>query len=70
MSMTAGIGSWTYAQFEGAVRLAKHKDGTDLCFFMPKFTETDFNAAALQNIYAFLKSKPIVDTPQRGTFCP
>ena len=40
MSMTAGIGSWTYQQFHDAVRLGKDKDGTQLCPFMTPFPET------------------------------
>jgi hypothetical protein len=70
MSMTAGIGSWTYQQFYDAVRSAKGKDGTDLCLLMTKFETKDVSDSGMQDLYAFLKSKPVVDTVNRGTYCP
>jgi cytochrome c553 len=68
MSMTAGIGSWTYQNFHDAVRLAKDKDGTDLCIFMSKFAEKDVSETGMQDLYAYLKSLPISDTKNEGTF--
>ena len=70
LSTTAGIGSWTYAQFHDAVRLAKDKDGTKLCAQMVAFEEKYASEQDIADIYAFLKSKPAVDTVQRGTYCP
>jgi cytochrome c553 len=70
MSMTAGIGSWTYAQFENAVRLGKAKDGTtQLCSLMTMFAEKDISEPSMLDLWAYLKSKPISDVPQKGSFC-
>ena len=70
LSTTAGIGSWTYAQFYNAVRNAKDKDGTDLCVFMSKFEPKDVSDCGAQDIYAFIKSKPVNNTVNKGTYCP
>lgn len=70
LSMTAGIGSWTYPQFHDAVRSAKGKDGMPLCQFMSAFTDKDVSESGMQDLYAFLKSKPINDTVNKGTYCP
>lgn len=68
MSMTAGIGSWTYQNFHDAVRLAKDKDGSDLCIFMSKFAEKDVSEAGMQDLWAYLKSLPISDVKNEGSF--
>jgi len=67
--MTAGIGSWTYQQFHDAVRSAKDKDGSDLCFFMVPFDATSVSESGMQDLWAFLKSKNN-DTVNKGTSCP
>lgn len=70
MSKTAGIGAWTYQQFHDAVRLAKDKDGTDLCVFMTKFPESEITEAGMQDLYAFIGSKPVSDVVNKGSYCP
>ncbi|HEY0466915.1 MAG TPA: cytochrome c [Polyangiaceae bacterium] len=70
MSMTAGIGTWTPLQFHDAVRLGKDKDGTMLCPFMTVFLTSDVDDAGIADIYAYLKTKPIVDVPNNGSYCP
>ncbi len=68
LSTTAGIGSWTYQQFHDAVRLAKRNDGTPLCVLMLSYNETDISEQGIADLYAFLKSQPINDTPQKGSY--
>jgi hypothetical protein len=70
MSMTAGIGSWTYAQFYQAGRNATNKDGRPLCVFMTPVKTTDASDCGVQDIYAYLKTKPNIDTVNFGTYCP
>ena len=70
MSVTAGIGAWTYQQFHDAVRLAKDTDGTDLCPLMQKFPETSISEAGMLDLYAFIKTKPISDVANEGTYKP
>jgi len=69
-SVAGGIGSWTYAQFHDAVRLAKDKDGADLCAFMVAVPEKDLSEQGIADVYAFLQSKPAVDVPNKGMYCP
>ena len=70
MSTTAGIGAWSYQQFHDAVRLAKGKDGVALCQFMTKFEESDISEAGMQDLHAYIKSLPISDVVNRGSYCP
>jgi len=44
--------------------------GTMLCVAMSRLGTGELNAEGLENIYAFLGSKPIVDRKNRGSFCP
>lgn len=69
-STNAGIGTWTYQQFHDAVRLTKAPDGSLLCVFMSRFAERDVSEQSLQDIYTFLRSRPIVDKVNRGRYCP
>ena len=68
-SMTAGIGSWTQAQFHDAVRSSKNKSGAALCFFMVSFMEKDVSEQGIADLYAFAKSKPAVETVNAGSYC-
>ena len=70
MSKTAGIGIWTEAQFRDAVRLGKNIDGSDLCTQMTRFPVSDINDAAIADLFAYLKTKPISDVAMRGSYCP
>jgi len=68
MSVTAGIGSWTFEQFTAAVRTGKDKDGkTQLCPLMTMFPE--INDASMKDLYAYIKSKPISDVVNKGSYC-
>lgn len=74
-SKTAGIGSWTYQQFHDAMRTGKAEDGTQLCTLMPLFAEKDISEASMQDLWAYVKSFPVSDVEQKGSyvtmgFCP
>jgi len=68
-SKTAGIGNWTLAQFSAAVRSGKNIDGTDLCILMTRFPASMIDDASMADLYAYLKTKPISETPVAGS-CP
>jgi cytochrome c553 len=69
-SVTAGIGSWTYQQFHDAVRLGNDKDGTKLCLLMSTFDTTMISEAGMQDLHAYIKSKPVSDVKNTGSYCP
>ena len=69
-SMTAGIGGWTLAQFTGAVRNGVDEKGVALCASMTTFTAAEINDAQMSDLFAYIKSKPVSDVPNTGTFCP
>ena len=68
MSKTAGIGNWTYQQFHDAVRKAVDEDGKPLCALMASYAESDISEASMADLYAFIKSKPVNDTVNKGTY--
>src|SRR5262245_29812702 len=55
-STTAGIGSWTYAQFVAAVRTGVDDEGKQLCADMTRFPATQINDADLKAIHDFVIS--------------
>jgi nicotinate dehydrogenase subunit B len=66
-----GIGSWSYAAFERAMRAGLHRDGRQLypAFPYPSFAKA--SEADLQALYAFLMSQPAVrqeNEPSKFTF--
>lgn len=66
-----GIGSWSYAAFERAMRVGLHRDGRQLypAFPYPSFAKA--SEADLQALYAFLMSQPAVrqeSEPSKLTF--
>lgn len=66
-SNTAGIGTWTQAEFNRAVRESVGRDGMRLCSTMTPYpTLTD---QQLADLFAFLKGQKH-DTVQRGQACP
>jgi len=67
-STTAGIGAWTQAQFNAAVRTGVDTDGTMLCLSMTRFPS--ISDASMADLFAYLKAQPINDTKNPGTFCP
>jgi cytochrome c553 len=69
-SKTAGIGAWTYQQFSDAMRVGKGADGQMLCLTMSKYTAAEITDPSLQDLYAYLGSLPISDTPLQGDYCP
>jgi len=74
-SMTAGIGSWTYQQFHDAIRTGKAPNGTQLCTLMTVFAEKDISESSMQDLWAYVKSFPVSDVVQKGSyvtmgFCP
>jgi nicotinate dehydrogenase subunit B len=66
-----GIGNWSYAAFERAMRAGLHRDGRQLypAFPYPSFAKA--SEADLQALYAFLMSQPAVrqeNEPSKLTF--
>jgi cytochrome c553 len=60
-SATAGIGTWTLAQFTGAVRDGKDENGAPLCPSMLTFTKAEIDDAQMSDLFAYIKSKPVSD---------
>jgi len=69
-SCTAGIGKWTYQQFHDAVRDGQGPGGTSLCPAMTRFSASEISDEDMLNLYAYVSSKPAVDIPNTGSFCP
>lgn len=65
-STTAGIGSWTAAQFTSALREGKDDEGMQLCAAMPKFTASQLSDAQVTSIHDYLLSQ-MNDTAHDGT---
>jgi cytochrome c553 len=70
MSMTAGIGAWSFQQFSDAMRLGKRPDGSMLCDTMSRFAVKDISDAGMADLHAYIKTKPVSDVPNKGTYCP
>jgi len=68
ISMTAGIGSWTYQQFRDAVRLGKDTDGTQMCFLMTPRAEEAVPEANMPDLFAYIRSLPISDVVELGSY--
>lgn len=58
--MTTGIGGWTDAQIEAAVRSGLRRDGTHLCADMLTFDTAAISAAEMSDLIAFLRTVPAV----------
>lgn len=67
-SMTAGMGGWSYADFEAAVRAGTDPRGGTLCASMTKYPESLISADVMANLYAFLMAE-MNDTVAMGA-CP
>jgi len=65
-STTAGIGSWTAAQFMAAVRSGVDDEGMQLCATMPKFSSSLLSDAQVTSIHDFLLMQ-MNDTAHEGT---
>jgi mono/diheme cytochrome c family protein len=65
-STSAGIGSWTAAQFMSAVRDGKDDEGVQLCATMPKFPASQLSDAQVTSIHDYLLSQ-MNDTAHDGT---
>jgi mono/diheme cytochrome c family protein len=68
-STSAGIGSWTDAQFTAAVRTGVDDEGRQLCADMTRFAATMISDAQLTAIHDFLKTN-VNNTANDGTSCP
>ena len=66
-SMTAGIGSWTAAQFHDAVRSGKNRKGATL-YLMPPFDATYLSDQDIADLRAFTQSK-MSDVAVKGMYC-
>jgi mono/diheme cytochrome c family protein len=63
-----GIGSWTKAQFERALRLGRSKDGSYLYPAMPYENYTKMTAADMNALWAYMRTiKPVKNTPPKNT---
>ena len=69
-SLTAGIGAWTFRQFHDAVRFGKDRDGSPLCPLMVPFSEGAISEQGIVDLHAFLRAKPAIDIPNKGSYCP
>lgn len=68
-SVSAGIGSWTEAEFNRAVREAIGRNGEKYCALMVAYPASAIPDTDLRNIYAYLLSLKN-DTPNKGNGCP
>jgi hypothetical protein len=66
-SMTAGIGSWTEAQFYQVVRNGVARSGMKVCIEMLPFTAAMLSDQGVADIFAFVTSKTS-DVAQRGSY--
>ncbi len=63
-----GIGGWTKAEFEKALRLGVSKDGSYLYPAMPYQDYTQMTAADMDALWAYMRTIPAVDyTPPKNT---
>ncbi len=63
-----GIGSWTKADFERALREGRSKDGSYLYPAMPYDAYTKMTAADMDALWAYMKTvKPVSYTPPKNT---
>jgi hypothetical protein len=58
--MATGIGGWTDAQIEAAVRTGLRRDGTHLCADMLMFDTAAISASEMSDLIAFLRTVPAV----------
>ena len=56
-STSAGIGSWTAAQFMSAIRDGKDDENMQLCAAMPRFTASQLSDAQVSSIHDYLLSQ-------------
>ncbi|MCU0698382.1 MAG: cytochrome c [Myxococcaceae bacterium] len=66
-NMTAGIGAWTQAEFNKAIREGVGKDGMMFCTNMPR--TPSLNDTQLGDLFAFLKSKDSTSTERGPANC-
>ena len=63
-----GIGSWTKAQFERALRLGRSKDGSYLYPAMPYENYTKMTASDMDALWAYMRTiRPVNNTPPKNT---
>jgi cytochrome c553 len=68
-STTAGIGTWTDAQFLAALRSGQSAEGKSLCSSMPKYSASQLSDTQVAALFAYLKTLRN-DTANPGTDCP
>jgi mono/diheme cytochrome c family protein len=68
-STVAGIGSWTSAQFSGAVRTGIDDEGKQLCSGMTRFSTSTLSDEQLGKIHDYLLTQ-LNDTEHEATACP
>jgi hypothetical protein len=68
-SMTAGIGSWSEADFTTALRTGTAKSGKKFCALMVAYSASALSDVEVKNLYAYLKSVPN-DMVNTGSQCP
>ena len=68
-SVSAGIGSWSEADFARAIREGFDRSGQKLCVLMAVYPVASMSDVQLRDLYAYLRTLSN-DTPNRGTGCP
>jgi hypothetical protein len=68
-SVTAGIGSWSEAEFNRVIREGVDRTGQKLCVLMSVYPATSMSDVQLRDLYAYLRTLSN-DTPNRGSGCP
>jgi hypothetical protein len=68
-SVTAGIGSWTEAEFARVIREGIDRSGQKVCVLMSVYPATSMSDVQLRDLYAYLRTLSN-DTPNRGSGCP
>ena len=65
-----GIGSWTYEQFNTAVRNGMDEGGRRLCPTMPRYTTMQVSDEQMRSLYAFFRSQAPVNRMIPSSMCP
>jgi hypothetical protein len=65
-----GLGSWTYEQFNTAVRNGMDEGGRRLCPTMPRYTTMQVSDEQMRSLYAFFRSQAPVNRMIPASMCP
>lgn len=65
-----GLGSWTYEQFNNAVRNGMDEGGRRLCPTMPRYSTMQVSDEQMRSLYAFFRSLAPVNRMIPASTCP